>query len=135
MNESRINSTKKITHLYGDSIAACRNLVRARSCVGVFCEISTAQSRFCGLSHSGGQTASSIAWFESLGSIRNLLLAMTLCIVSLGMSFMLTEAIGFSAFSLKSNSVSKSPEILYFAVIALISRFPTYVENRILTNR
>jgi len=48
--------------------------------------------------------------------------------VSLEMSFMLTDAMGFSEFSLKSSKVSNSPEILYFDVIFAVSGTPTYKE-------
>jgi len=45
--------------------------------------------------------------------------------VSLEMSFILMDAIGFSEFSLKSSKVSNSPEILYFDVIFSVSAIPT----------
>jgi len=48
--------------------------------------------------------------------------------VSLEMSFILTDAMGFSEFSLKSSKVSNSPEILYFDVIFAVSGTPTYKE-------
>lgn len=56
--------------------------------------------------------------------MRNLLLLIMLCMVSLGMSFMLTEAIGFSEFSLNNSKVSNSAEILYLLVNASVSALP-----------
>lgn len=44
--------------------------------------------------------------------------------VSLEISFILTDAIGFSEFSLKSSKVSNSPEILYFDVMFSVSGMP-----------
>lgn len=46
---------------------------------------------------------------------------------------MLTEAMGFSEFSLNNRSVSKSPDILYFVVILSVSGLPTCSrKNRLL---
>jgi len=48
--------------------------------------------------------------------------------VSVEISFILTDAMGFSEFSLKSSKVSNSLEILYFDVIFAVSDIPTYKE-------